>query len=215
MKILVTAFDPFDGESLNPSLEALLRLPDTIQGASIYKLEVPTVFHKSGQVLKDKALEIQPDVIICLGQAGGRSQITPERVAINQDDGRIPDNEGNQPIDQPIQEDGPPAYFSSLPIKAIVAKLQEAGLPAAVSNSAGTFVCNHLMYQALYLADHYLPGCRAGFIHIPYIPSQVIDKPGQASMSLTDIIKGLELAIQVLVHQGQQVDLKVTGGSLH
>lgn len=215
MKILVTAFDPFGGESVNPALEALKRLPNQIQGQEIYKLQVPTVFHKSAQVLKARALELQPDVIVCLGQAGGRSQITPERVAINQDDGRISDNEGNQPIDQPIQADGPPAYFSTLPIKAIVARLWEAGLPAAVSNSAGTFVCNHLMYQALYLADYYLDNCQAGFIHIPYLPSQVLDKPGQASMSLDDIVRGLILALETIIDHGHQPDYMITGGSLH
>lgn len=145
MKILVTGFDPFGGESMNPAIEAVKLLPDTIAGADIVKLEIPTVFHKSAQVVREKMQEIQPDVVLNIGQAGGRTGLTPERVAINQDDARIEDNDGNQPIDAPIQEDGQPAYFSKLPIKAMVEAIHQTGLPASVSNSAGTFVCNHII----------------------------------------------------------------------
>jgi pyroglutamyl-peptidase len=147
MKILVTGFDPFGGESTNPALEAVKGLPNEINGAEIIKLEIPTVFNKSAEVTKKAILQHQPDVVLNIGQAGGRYTVTPERIAINVDDARIPDNEGNQPIDVPIHEDGAPAYFTQLPVKAMVKTIKEAGLPAALSNSAGTFVCNHIMYQ--------------------------------------------------------------------
>ena len=147
MKVLVTGFEPFGGEKVNPALEAIKGLPAEIHGAEVRWLEVPTVFHKSAQVLEEEMNRYQPDFVLCIGQAGGRSSLTPERVAINQDDARIPDNEGNQPIDLPIRSDGASAYFSSLPIKAMVQAIKKEGLPASVSNTAGTFVCNHLMYQ--------------------------------------------------------------------
>ncbi|AZP04997.1 pyroglutamyl-peptidase I [Jeotgalibaca ciconiae] len=215
MKILVAAFDPFGGEKINPALEAVKLLDNEIAGAEIIKLEIPTVFHKSADTMREKALEVKPDMILCVGQAGGRFALTPERVAINQDDARIEDNEGNQPIDVPIQEDGPPAYFSTLPIKAMVEKIKETGVPSAVSNTAGTFVCNHIMYQALYLTEKELPGVRAGFIHVPYIPEQVVDKPNQPAMSLEDIAKGLTGALEAMVEYRDKDDLKVIGGETH
>lgn len=215
MKILVTAFDPFGGEKINPALEAVKLLKDEIAGAEIVKLEIPTVFHKSAEVMRDKALEIKPDMILCIGQAGGRFAITPERVAINQDDARIEDNEGNQPIDVEIQADGASAYFATLPIKAMVEKIKEAGVPAAVSNSAGTFVCNHIMYHALYLAEKELGGIQAGFIHVPFIPEQVIDKPEKPAMSLEDMAKGLTAAIEAMVEFHDKEDLKLVGGTTH
>ena len=215
MKILVTGFDPFGGESMNPAIEAVKLLPDTIAGAEIVKLEIPTVFHKSAQVVREKMQEIQPDVVLNIGQAGGRTGLTPERVAINQDDARIEDNDGNQPIDAPIQEDGQPAYFSKLPIKAMVEAIHQAGLPASVSNTAGTFVCNHIMYQTLYLVDKEFPQAKAGFMHIPFMTEQVVDKPTMASMSLTDIAKGIEAAITAIVEYKDKDDLDVTGGATH
>ena len=215
MKILVTAFDPFGGEKINPALEAVKLLEDEIAGAEIVKLEIPTVFHKSAEVMRDKALEIKPDMILCIGQAGGRFAITPERVAINQDDARIEDNEGNQPIDVEIQADGASAYFATLPIKAMVEKIKAAGVPAAVSNTAGTFVCNHIMYNALYLAEKELDGIQAGFIHVPFIPEQVVDKPEEPAMSLADMAKGLTAAIEAMVEFHDKEDLKLVGGATH
>lgn len=215
MKILVAAFDPFGGEKINPALEAVKLLADEIAGAEIVKLEIPTVFHKSAETLREKALEVKPDMILCVGQAGGRFAITPERVAINQDDARIPDNEDNQPIDVSIQEDGAPAYFATLPIKAMVEKIKAAGVPAAVSNSAGTFVCNHIMYQALYLAEKELDNIQAGFIHVPFIPEQVVDKPEKPAMSLEDIAKGLTAALEAMVEYHGKEDIKQIGGTTH
>lgn len=214
MKILVTGFDPFGGEEVNPALEAVKLLPKEIHGAEVYWAEIPTVFYQSAEVLEAEIVRYQPDVVLCIGQAGGRASLTPERVAINQDDARIPDNQGNQPIDTPIRLDGQAAYFSTLPIKAMVQAIKEEGLPATVSNTAGTFVCNHLMYQALYLADKKFPHMRAGFMHIPYMTEQVLNKPNTASMCLTDIVRGIEAAIRAIVDYKDK-DLKLVGGTTH
>ena len=214
MKILVTGFEPFGGEKVNPALEAIKGLPAEIHGAEVSWLEVPTVFHKSAQVLEEDMSRYQPDFVLCIGQAGGRSSLTPERVAINQDDARIPDNEGNQPIDLPIRPDGAPAYFSSLPIKAMVQAIKRGWLPASVSNIAGTFVCNHLMYQALYLVEKKFPHVKAGFMHIPYMMEQVVNRPTTPAMSLVDIRRGIEAAIGAMIEHGNQ-DLKLVGGETH
>ena len=214
MKILVTGFDPFGGEKVNPALEAVKSLPSVIYGAEIRWVEIPTVFYQSAEVLETEIVRYQPDVVLCIGQAGGRASLTPERVAINQDDARIPDNQRNQPIDTPIRLDGEAAYFSTLPIKAMVQAINEVGLPATVSNTAGTFVCNHLMYQALYLADKKFSHMRAGFMHIPYMTEQVINKPNTASMNLADIVKGIEAAIGAIVDYKDK-DLKIVGGATH
>ncbi|MCR4945032.1 MAG: pyroglutamyl-peptidase I [Clostridium sp.] len=212
MKILITGFDPFGGESINPALEAVKKLPDTIEGAEVIKLEIPTVFRKSLEKIEENIKKHNPDVVISIGQAGGRFGITPERVAINVDDARIPDNETNQPIDLPIFEDGDTAYFSTLPIKAMVKEMQENGIPSSVSNTAGTFVCNHVMYGVLYMTSNRYPNIKAGFIHVPYIPSQVVTKPNQPSMSAEDITKGLELCIKALVNNS--TDVKAVGGEI-
>ena len=214
MKILVTGFDPFGGEKVNPALEAVKSLPSVIHGAEIRWVEIPTVFYQSAEILETEIVRYQPDVVLCIGQAGGRASLTPERVAINQDDARIPDNQGNQPIDTPIRLDGEAAYFSTLPIKAIVQAIKEVGLPATVSNTAGTFVCNHLMYQVLYLADKKFPNMRAGFMHIPYMTEQVVNKPNTASMCLRDIVRGIEAAIGAIVDYKDK-DLKIVGGATH
>ena len=214
MKILVTGFDPFGGEKVNPALEAVKSLPSEIHGAEIHWVAIPTVFYQSAEVLETAIVRYQPDAVLCIGQAGGRASLTPERVAINQDDARIPDNQGNQPIDTPIRLDGQAAYFSTLPIKAMVQAIKEEGLPATVSNTAGTFVCNHLMYQALYLADKKFPHMRAGFMHIPYMTEQVVNKPNTASMNLTDIVRGIEAAIGAIVDYKDK-DIKLVGGTTH
>ena len=214
MKILVTGFDPFGGEKVNPALEAVKSLPSEIHGAEIHWVEIPTVFYKAAEVLETTIARYQPDAVLCIGQAGGRASLTPERVAINQDDARIPDNQGNQPIDTPIRLDGQAAYFSTLPIKAMVQAIKEEGLPATVSNTAGTFVCNHLMYQALYLTDKKFPDMRAGFMHIPYMTEQVINKPNTASMNLTDIVRGIQTAIGAIVDYKDK-DIKLVGGTTH
>ena len=214
MKILVTGFDPFGGEPTNPAIESVKRIDDNIEGAEIIKIEIPTVFHKAADVVEEKIKEVKPDVVLSIGQAGGRYGITVERVAINQDDARIEDNEGNQPIDVVIREDGAPAYFSTLPIKAMVEEIKKENLPASVSNTAGTFVCNHIMYQDLYLAEKY-GNIKAGFIHVPFLTEQVVDKKDTASMSLEDIVRGLNAAIRAIVKYNDKEDLSVTGGATH
>jgi len=214
MKLLLTAFDPFGGSSVNPALEAVKLVADRIGNVEIIKLEVPTVFGKSVDTVAAKMEQIRPDAVLCIGQAGGRYDLTPERVAINLDDARIPDNEGNQPIDTVIYEDGAPAYFSNLPIKAMVARIREAGLPASVSNTAGTFVCNHLMYGVLYhIAKHY-PEVRGGFMHVPFIPSQTVGLPAPApSMCQQDIARGIEAAIVAIAEHAR--DITAPEGKTH
>ncbi|MDU5110619.1 MAG: pyroglutamyl-peptidase I [Clostridium sp.] len=212
MKILITGFDPFGGENINPALEAVKKLPDTILGQEVIKIEIPTVFRKSLEKIEENIEKHNPDVVISVGQAGGRFGVTPERVAINMDDARIKDNEGNQPIDISIYEDGEAAYFSNLPIKAMVKEMTDNGIPASVSNSAGTFVCNHVMYGILYLVDKKYPNIRGGFIHVPYIPSQVTTKPNTPSMSIDDISKGLELSIKAIIENSS--DIKTVGGTI-
>lgn len=210
-KILVTGFDPFGGEQINPALEAIKRLPTLINDTQILTYEIPTVFHKSGRLLQDYLLKEQPDAVLLVGQAGGRSAISLERVAINMDDARIPDNEGNQPIDEVINPQGAPAYFTTLPIKRIVQALKQHQIPAIVSNSAGTFVCNHLMYYLLDTLAAQKANVIGGFMHIPYLPSQVVDQPNQPSMALDQIVKAIEITLATIIKN--QHDLKITGGT--
>lgn len=197
MRVLITGFDPFGGEPVNPALEAVMRLPGRIGGHEIVARALPTAFHRSLGVLSGAVREVRPDVLIAVGQAGGRSEISIERVAINVDDAPMLDNDGQSPTDQPIAPDGPAAYFSTLPIKAMVQALTTAGIPAEVSNTAGTFVCNHVLYGALHLAARERPAMRAGFIHIPFLPEQIARHPGQPSMALETVVAGLTLAIDV------------------
>lgn len=213
MKIVVTGFDPFGGESINPASEAVKQLPEKIAGAQIVPLIVPTVFYRSIEVIKDAIETHNPDVILSIGQAGGRAAITVERIGINVDDARIADNAGQQMIDEPVVKEGPAAYFSTLPIKAMVKAIHDAGISASVSNTAGTFVCNHVMYGVLHLCATQYPDKRAGFVHIPFLPEQTIDKPQYPSMSLEDIVKGLTVAIEAIV--SHQKDISVTGGTEH
>ena len=201
MKLLLTAFTPFDGEKINPALEAVKLVKDRIGNLLIVKLEVPTVFGKSIDTVRDAIEREKPDFVLSIGQAGGRAEITPERVAINLDDARIPDNEGNQPIDEPIFPDGENAYFSTLPVKAMVEAIRKEGLPSSLSNSAGTYVCNHLMYGVLYYLDK-RPVIKAGFIHVPYIPEQTKNKKEMPALELSEIGRGLEAAITAIAING-------------
>ena len=195
-KILITGFDPFGGESTNPALAAVMALPDKIGDLVVIKRELPTVFGKSIDLLYNFLDSEAPDAVICVGQAGGRPNITVERVAINCNDSSMPDNAGNAPADQPIEPAGAAAYFATLPIKLIVDKLREGGIPAGISNSAGTYVCNQIMYGALHYAATHRPGMAAGFVHIPYLPSQVIDKPAAPSMPLDMLVLALQIIIK-------------------
>lgn len=213
MKILITGFDPFGGEPVNPALEAVKLMKDEIADAKIIKLEIPTVFRKSVEKIHEMMKAEQPDVVLSIGQAGGRFGVTPERVAINVDDARIKDNEGNQPVDTPIFTDGEAAYFSNLPVKAMVEAIKNKGLPSTLSNSAGTFVCNHVMYGVLYYIHKEFPNVRGGFIHVPFITDQVVTKPNVASMALADITEALESAVEAIVKN--QKDIHAIGGEIH
>lgn len=212
MKILVTGFDPFGGEPINPAIESVKRLPDNIAGAEIIKLEIPTVRKKSLEKIEEAINEHNPDVILSIGQAGGRFDISIERVGINLDDFRIPDNEGNQTIDEPIFPDGENAYFVKLPVKAMVQNVQKNNIPASVSYTAGTFVCNHVLYGILYLIEKKYNGKKSGFIHIPFLPEQVVDKRNTPSMELNTIVKGLTAAIEAIVKNDE--DIKEVGGTV-
>ena len=214
MKILLTAFDPFGCVTINPAQEAVRLVADTVAGAEIVKLEVPTVFHKSIEVMLQKAREVRPDAILCIGQSGGRSELTPERVAINISDARFADNEGNQPIDEPIYPDGAAAYFSNLPVKEMVEAIRAAGIPSSLSNTAGTYVCNHLMYGVLYHIEREMPGVRGGFIHVPFVPRQVARRGTPApSLSEQDIARGIEAALEAIVTH--RTDLRTAEGKEH
>jgi pyroglutamyl-peptidase len=208
MKVLITGFDPFNGETINPAFEAIKLLPDTILNVNLIKLEIPTVFKKSIEYIEKVIEKIKPDIIILVGQAGGRSSITVERVAINIDDTNIKDNEGNMPIDIKIKEDGENAYFSNLPIKLIVEKMINNNIPANISNDAGTFVCNHVMYGTLYLISKKYNNIKSCFIHVPYIPEQVLTKSNIPSMSLKNISKGLEICIKTSIENNKVINIE-------
>ncbi len=215
MKVLITGFDPFGGETVNPAYEAVKLLPDTIAGAQIIKMEIPTVFARSGPAVEEGIQKYQPDVVINVGQAGGRSCVTIEKVAINLAEARIPDNDGDSPMDQPLQEDGDTAYFATIPVKAIVENVRSHGLPCHISYTAGTYVCNCVMYNVLYLTAKKYPNIRAGFIHVPYASEQVVNKPnGTPAMSLEAIAKSLEYAIEAVVNHKEDVK-KALGGTTH
>ena len=214
MKVLVTGFDPFGGADINPAYEAVKLLPDQIKNAEIIKMEIPTVFEKEGEVLEKGILENKPDIVICVGQAGGRSAITVEKVAINLIEARIPDNEGKQPLDRPVYEDGENAYFAKLPVKAMVREIKSHGIPAKISYTAGTFVCNDVMYRLLYMIDRKYPGMKGGFIHVPYLPEQVIDlQDGTASMSAQMIADALKYAIEAALEYDE--DIQAVTGETH
>ena len=214
MKLLITGFDPFGGATVNPAYEAVKLLPDRIAGYDIVKIEVPTVFGDDGIVLEKAIEENHPDVVICVGQAGGYSVMAVEKVAVNLIDARIPDNKGNQPFDKLICEDGETAYFAKLPVKAMVKAMKDKGIPARLSYSAGTFVCNDLMYRLLYLIDKKYPDMRGGFVHVPYLPEQVLEMPnGTASMSADLIAAALEAGIEAVA--ANDYDIVTAGGELN
>ena len=192
-KLLITGFDPFGGESINPAWEAVRLLPDVIRDFELVKLEIPTVFGAAAQVVIDKAEEIHPDVIISVGQAGGRAAVTPEMVGINLRYASIPDNMGALPCDIPIAEGGPAAYFSTLPVRAMAKAICDAGLPGAVSYSAGSFACNDVLYSLLHRFDG--TAVRAGFIHVPFLPEQTADRP---SLPLDKTVAALCAAIEAI-----------------
>lgn len=215
MKVLLTGFEPFGGESNNPSAEAVLQLcsQSAPAGVSWQALTLPVEFKRSGDLLRDAISQLRPDLVICVGQAGGRAALCLEQVAINLLEARIPDNSGWQPSGEAVVNGGPAAYFSNLPLKAIRAQLQQSGIPTQISYTAGTYVCNALMYQLLHsLATRPNQPVRGGFIHIPYSPEQVATKPDTASMSITTVVAGLRQLVMCCQHH--QTDIQATAGAL-
>jgi pyroglutamyl-peptidase len=227
--VLLTGFEPFDQDPLNPSWEvarALDRWQPAVMGRAgdafeVRAAQLPCVFGDAVVRLQATIAQWQPVLVICLGLAGGRSEITPERVAINVDDARIPDNAGRQPVDTAVQLQGPTAYFSTLPIKAMVRNLRTEGIPASVSNTAGTFVCNHVFYALM----HHLAQAttkdgrpqareaRGGFIHVPALPELAARHPGMPSMALATQVRGLQVAIETALSVAD--DVREVGGALH
>ena len=192
--LIITGFDPFGGETINPSWEAVRRLPDTVGDYRLTKLQIPTVFALAAETVLAAAAADAPDVILCVGQAGGRDAVTPERIAVNMASARIPDNRGNQPVEIPILPVAPDGIFSTVPVAAMTRAISDAGLPGKISNTAGTFVCNDTLYRLL--AHFAGTGTRVGFIHVPHLPDQA--KNGGPSMELDAIIAALTAAIGVL-----------------
>ncbi len=193
-KLLVTGFDPFGGATVNPSWEAVKLLPDQIGDWHLIKIEIPTVFGLAAQTALHVAQEQHPDAIVCIGQAGGRAAITPEVYGVNLRYARIVDNAGNRPLAQPIVQGAPGTYAATLPVREMVRAVREIGLPSALSYSAGRFVCNDVLYTLLH---HYRnTPAKVGFVHVPHLPEQV--RNGEPSMTLADIAKALEAAIEVI-----------------
>lgn len=188
-KLLITGFDPFGGATVNPSWLAVEGLPDTVGDFELCKLGIPTVFAEATRVVLEKAAEIHPDMILCIGQAGGRDAVTPERIGVNIRDARICDNAGNQPRGEFVAPEGPAAYFATVPVEKMAQAIRDTHIRATVSNSAGAFVCNDTLYGLLHHYDG--TAVKVGFIHVPYIPEQ-----GEPNMPLAQITAALAAAIR-------------------
>ena len=203
MKILVTGFEPFGGEKVNPSYEAVKRLPDCIAGAGLIKRMIPTSFSRGWTALEESVRIHVPDTVICIGQAGGRAEVTLEQTAVNLMDSRIPDNDGVEPKGERILADGPDAYFTNLPLRRMAENIHTHGLPCQISYTAGTFVCNCVMYRLMHMIHQEFPEIKGGFIHVPYLPEQAAKKPGGTpSMSLMDIVLSLQWALEAVGSRG-------------
>ena len=210
--ILVTGFQPFGGEKINPAWEAIRVLPDSIVGSKVVKLQIPVVFGVGADVVSTAIDHINPDIVLCVGQAGGRAKITPEFVGINYRDARIPDNDGNQPHAQRIVEDGPDAYFATLPVRAMTEAMNESGIPAALSYTAGTYVCNDVMYSMLHVLATKYPNARGAFMHVPFATEQATKQPvNTASLPIEVMAHGLEVALSVAVKHKIDVTSESTG----
>ena len=191
MKILITGFQPFGGQRVNPAWEAVKKLPDVLGDKVLWKLEIPVTFGGAFDAVEAKAAEIDPDVILCVGQAGGRDAVTPERIAVNLQDASIPDNAGNQPVDLPVVADGANAYFTSLPVKAMAAAARALDIPCRLSCTAGTYVCNDVFYRLLHRYRD--TGKRVGFVHVPFLPEQ-----GSPNLPLDSIVRALQAMLEAI-----------------
>lgn len=214
LTVLLTGFEPFGGSAENPSRRLVLAFagerPPT--GTEIFAEVLPVTYAGAEPALRAAIRRTNPDVVIATGLAGGRAEISVERVAINIDDARIPDNAGEQRIDTPVETDGPAAYFATLPIKAVAAAIRGAGVPARVSQTAGTFLCNHIFYRACHIAATERPRLRAGFLHVPWLPEQATTHPGEPSMALVAMLAGLRAAIEAT--RDTERDLRVADGAV-
>ena len=210
--VLLTGFDPFDGDQTNPSWEAVRQLDgEVLRGHRIVTACLPTEFRRSLRVLRSAITQHHPSLVLCIGLAGGRSQLALERVAINIDDARIPDNAQYRPIDVPIVRNGPVAYFSTLPIKAMLLALQQANLPVEISQSAGTFVCNHVFYGLMHtLASK--TDVRGGFVHIPFSPKEAEKRGCATSLAESEVVRALRLLVDTALRTRRNP--RITGGSL-
>lgn len=212
MRLLLTGFEPFAGDASNPSADVLGPLSVAApRGMAVATALLPVAFAQLDAALDAAIAQSQPDAILSLGLAGGRAEISVERIAINLDDARIPDNSGEQPLDRPIAPEGPAAYFATVPVKAMLAAIREAGAPAALSHSAGTFACNHVFYRAAHIAATRRPAMRVGFIHLPYLPAQAATQRGAPSMALETMIPALAAAIAALP---ATADLRLAEGAI-
>ncbi|QSO46189.1 pyroglutamyl-peptidase I [Alicyclobacillus mengziensis] len=200
-RVLVTGFDPFDNEPVNAAWEVVKELGGlTTENAKVVVRQIPTVFGESISTLYTAIDEVNPDIVICVGQAGGRSAVSVERIGVNLSDARIPDNRGVSPVQEPIVPGGPDGYFSTLPVRAIVEAVREAGIPAEESWSAGTYVCNHLLYGLMHrLQDEIWSerGVLGGFIHIPFLPEQAVRHKNAPSLPADLVRQAIEIAVGV------------------
>jgi pyroglutamyl-peptidase len=216
--ILITGFAPFNQETINPSWEVVKQFEGR-QISNSHDIQIAQLaceFGLANEQLHALLEQHQPEIAICIGQAGGRAEISIERVAINVDDARIPDNAGAQPIDEPIAADGPAAYFSSLPLKALVKNLRDNNIPANISQTAGTYVCNHVFYGLMHYANTHPNLKRAGYVHIPYLPSQACHHPGAESISMETLEKALSLLVEttVKVNPSSDLPIKLSAGTI-
>ena len=214
--LLLTGFEPFGGESVNPSWEIARALDGwVVEGHAVRAVQLPCAFGDALRTLDEALAAHRPELVMCLGQAGGRAEISIERAALNVDDARIPDNLGRQPIDTAVVANGPAAYFSTLPIKTLARDLREAGIAAAVSNTAGTFVCNHVFYALMHrlATAPALARTRGGFVHVPFTPEQTIGRPGAPAMALATQIEGIRHALRSAIRTGD--DVRETAGREH
>ena len=217
-KIMLTGFDPFGQDTVNPSWEAVALLPEELQGVRVVRRRMPVEYDRVASLLEETIRAEQPDAVICVGQAGGRAMLTPEFVAINWKDASVPDNAGVLFTGEKIYENGPDAYFATVPVKSMAAAMREAGVPAAVSYTAGAYVCNNIMYHLLYLLEHRFPQIKGGFIHIPFACEQVLNRPaGTPSLPLEQMAKGREAAVRAVAESVEEGggDLQEATGQTH
>jgi pyroglutamyl-peptidase len=212
--VLITGFTSLGGETINPSWQAIQKLDENIMlKHRICALQLSCEFNTAMVQLRQAIESHNPAVVLCIGQAGGRSEISIERVAINVDDAPIKDNAGVQPIDRPIEENGPDAYFTNLPIKRMLNALHNSHIPAAISNTAGTYVCNHVMYGLMHYINDHCAKMKGGLIHIPYLPSQAVHHQSAPSMSEETVINALKVMIAQALSNSN--DIEIATGTTH